>query len=162
MRKKSLRSFVLEWYVCRRAYILWIIAVTLPNTTACIIAGKHTKQINIKHKRGLKRMLFNRGREREMFYLTMHSTHFIYGYMASDIWLRTILILRKETRCCQIGYSYRLSYILWIIAVTLPNTTACIIAGKHVKQINIIKHKRGLKRMLFNRGREREREKCFI
>ena len=27
-------------------------------------------------------------REREMFYLTMHSTHFIYGYMASDIWLR--------------------------------------------------------------------------
>ena len=25
----------------------------------------------------------------EMFYLTTHSTHFIYGYMASDIWLRT-------------------------------------------------------------------------
>ena len=25
-----------------------------------------------------------REREREMFYLTMHSTHFIYGYMASD------------------------------------------------------------------------------
>ena len=25
--------------------------------------------------------------EREMFYLTTHSTHFIYGYMASDIWL---------------------------------------------------------------------------
>ena len=25
-------------------------------------------------------------REREMFYLTTHSTHFIYGYMASDIW----------------------------------------------------------------------------
>ena len=31
-----------------------------------------------------------------MFYLTTHSTHFIYGYMASDIWLRTILIARKE------------------------------------------------------------------
>ena len=42
---------------------------------------------------------------REMFYLTMHSTHFIYGYMASDIWLRTILIVRKETRCRHIGYS---------------------------------------------------------
>ena len=27
-----------------------------------------------------------REREREMFYLTTHSTHFIYGYMASDIW----------------------------------------------------------------------------
>ena len=49
------------------------------------------------------------GREREMFYLTTHSTHFIYGYMASDIWLRTILIVRKETRCRHIGYSYRLA-----------------------------------------------------
>ena len=48
-------------------------------------------------------------REWEMFYLTMHSTHFIYGYMASDIWLRTILIVRKETRCRHIGYSYRLT-----------------------------------------------------
>ena len=48
-------------------------------------------------------------REREMFYLTMHSTHFICGYMASDIWLRTILIVRKETRCHHIGYSYRLT-----------------------------------------------------
>ena len=37
--------------------------------------------------------------EREMFY----------GYMASDIWLRTILIVRKENRCCHIGYSYRLT-----------------------------------------------------
>ena len=50
-----------------------------------------------------------REREREMFYLTTHSTHFIYGYMASDIWLRTILIVRKETCCCHIGYSYRLT-----------------------------------------------------
>ena len=29
-----------------------------------------------------------------MFYLTTHSTHFIYGYMASDIWLRTTQIAR--------------------------------------------------------------------
>ena len=50
-----------------------------------------------------------REREREMFYLTTHSTHFIYGYMASDIWLRTILIVRKETRCRHIGYSFRLT-----------------------------------------------------
>ena len=48
-------------------------------------------------------------REREMFYLTTHSTHFIYGYTASDIWLRTILIVRKKTRCRHIGYSYRLT-----------------------------------------------------
>ena len=45
----------------------------------------------------------------EMFYLTMHSTHFIYSYMASDIWLRTILIVRKQTRCRHIGYSYQLT-----------------------------------------------------
>ena len=51
-------------------------------------------------------------RERErtkMFYLTTHSTHFIYCYMASDIWLRTILIVRKETHCRHIGYSYQLT-----------------------------------------------------
>ena len=44
-----------------------------------------------------------------MFYLTTHSTHFVYGYMASDIWLRTIPIVRKETRCRHIGYSFRLT-----------------------------------------------------
>ena len=44
-----------------------------------------------------------------MFYLTTHSTHFIYGYMASDIWLRTIRIVRKETRCRHIGHSFRLT-----------------------------------------------------
>ena len=46
---------------------------------------------------------------KEMFYLTTHSTYFIYGYMASDIWLRTILIVRKETRCRDIVYSFRLT-----------------------------------------------------
>ena len=44
-----------------------------------------------------------------MFYLTTHLTHFIYGNMASDIWLTTILIVKKETRCRHIGYSYGLS-----------------------------------------------------
>ena len=51
---------------------------------------------------------FIQGRK-EMFYLTTHSTHFIYSYMASDIWLRTILIVRKETSCCHIGYSFWLT-----------------------------------------------------
>ena len=51
-----------------------------------------------------------KGRGKGMFYLTTHSTHFIYGYMASDIiWLRTILIVRKETHCCHICYSFRLT-----------------------------------------------------
>ena len=44
-----------------------------------------------------------------MFYLTMHLTHFIYGYMVSDIWLRTILIVREETRSRHIGYSFGLA-----------------------------------------------------
>ena len=52
-------------------------------------------------------------REREMFYLTSRSTHFIYGYMAADIWLRTILIVRKETRCRNIGYSFGLTS--WVL-----------------------------------------------
>ena len=60
-----------------------------------------------------------REREREMFYLTMHSTHFIYGYMASDIWLRTIMIVRKETRCRHLGYSY------WL-AARIAHTTAFV------------------------------------
>ena len=52
----------------------------------------------------VKRVSFDREADildegrKEMFYLTTHSTHFIYGYMATDIWLRTILIVRKETR----------------------------------------------------------------
>ena len=44
-----------------------------------------------------------------MFYLTTHSTHFIYGYMASDIWLMTTQMAREETRCRHIGYSFRLT-----------------------------------------------------
>ena len=44
-----------------------------------------------------------------MFYLTTHSTHFIYGYMALDIWLRTTQIVREETRCRHMSYSFRLA-----------------------------------------------------
>ena len=57
----------------------------------------------------------NEGRK-EMFYLTMHSTHFIYGYMASDIWLRNILIVRKETHCRHIGYSFQLTAMVLLYA----------------------------------------------
>ena len=46
-------------------------------------------------------------REREMFYLTTHSTHFIYGYMASDIWLKTILMVRKEGNLQGFFYMHR-------------------------------------------------------
>ena len=61
---------------------------------------------------------------REMFYLMTHSTHFIYGYMASDIWLRTILIVRKETQCRHLGYSYQLTarVLLYAPSNRLDNT----------------------------------------
>ena len=36
--------------------------------------------------------------------------------MVSDIWLRTILIVRKEIRCCHIGYSYRLTAMVLLYA----------------------------------------------
>ena len=39
-----------------------------------------------------------------MFYLTTHSTHFIYGYMASDT-----QIAREETCCRHMDYSFRLA-----------------------------------------------------
>ena len=50
-----------------------------------------------------------RKKEKEMLYLTTHSTHFIYGYMASRHMVKTIQIARKETRCCHMGYSFRLT-----------------------------------------------------
>ena len=76
---------------CRDPYLQTICSGNPENTSSCPVWS------------------IQKEREREMFYLTTHSTHFIYGYMASDIWLRTILIVRKETRCRHIGYSYRLT-----------------------------------------------------
>ena len=40
-----------------------------------------------------------------MFYLTTHSTHFIYGYMESD----HLDSERNETRCRHMGYYFRLA-----------------------------------------------------
>ena len=42
---KSLRSLVLVWYWDQREYILWIMAVTLPKTKACISAARRNKMI---------------------------------------------------------------------------------------------------------------------
>ena len=63
---------------------------------------------------------------KEMFHLTTHSTHFIYGYMASDIWLRTILIVRKETRCSHVGYSFRLTARVLLYAPSHIQKTAFV------------------------------------
>ena len=51
----------------------------------------------------------NEGRK-EMFDLTMHSTHFIYDYLASGIWRGPIQPVKEETRCCHyMGYSFGLA-----------------------------------------------------
>ena len=48
--------------------------------------------------------------------------------MASDMWLRTILIVRKETCCRHIGYSYRLTARVLLYAPSLrqDNTYHCL------------------------------------
>ena len=44
---------------------------------------------------------------KEMFYLTTHSTHFIYGYMASD--MVKDHSAREETDCRHMGYTFWLA-----------------------------------------------------
>ena len=43
--------------------------------------------------------------------------------MASDIWLRTILIVRKETRCRHIDYSFQLTARVLLYAYTMAFVT---------------------------------------
>ena len=51
-------------------------------------------------------LFFSQGRK-EMFYLMMHSAHFIYGYMVSNIWWRTMQTGREEIHCHHyIGYTF--------------------------------------------------------
>ena len=69
----------------------------------------YKRRLHVKKQIHIINIVMPSVRRKEMFCLTTHSTHFIYGYMASDIWLRTILIVRKETRCRNICYSFRLT-----------------------------------------------------
>ena len=71
-----------------------------------------SKRQNVEELLINKRRVYNnikKKKKKEMFYLTTHSTHFIYGYMASDIWYRTTQIVREETRWRHMGYSFRLT-----------------------------------------------------
>ena len=116
------RTSVLSGLQCQRAIWFSATGMTWPSCATCktrlkFIEFEKERKINVSliFSKLLIFKCFNvvqlqaREREREMFNLTTHLTHFIYGYMASDIWLRTILIVRKETRCRHIGYSYRLT-----------------------------------------------------
>ena len=66
-----------------------------------------------------------------MFYLTTHSTHFIYGYMVSDIRLRTIVIVRERemfyltTHSTHFIYSYMASDIWLRTILIVRKETRC-------------------------------------
>ena len=84
-------SIITLWYIHRGAEVLWF----LQRVLACVGWGGHRGwnlgptscySYHITHNT----MECLEQREREMFYLTTHSTHFIYSYMASDIWLRCL------------------------------------------------------------------------
>ena len=99
----------------RRPIAPWASALTTELHLAPVNYQYHVKlKLVTEPKNRTLRNLYCRCKEniiyiwrKEMFYLTTHSTHFIYGYMASDIWLRTTQIAREETRCRPIGYSFR-------------------------------------------------------
>ena len=67
-------------------------------------------------------LLVKKEGRKEMFYLMTHSTHFIYGYMASYIQKA-----REETRCCHMGYSFRLAArVLYASSRRQDNTYHCL------------------------------------
>ena len=88
-------------------FIITVIHILLLNIYIFISSYKgHTFALVCTEPYDLGSKVGRKEGRKKMFYLTKHSTH---GYMASDIWLRTILTVRKETRCRHIGYSFRLT-----------------------------------------------------
>ena len=56
---------------------------TLPVQQQLIAAEKRLAELE---KQSRYKLLGNHHLYKEMFYLMTHSTHFVYGYMASDTW----------------------------------------------------------------------------
>ena len=64
----------------------------------------------LKHKNDAVNDTVVRERERNVLFNDALNTFYLRLYGVRHIlWLRTILIVRKETRCRHIGYSYRLA-----------------------------------------------------
>ena len=68
------------------------------NTQHACLYLRNTNIYNVHFTINLTQMFL---REREMFYLTTHSTRYLQLYG-----VRTTQIVRKETRCHHIGYSF--------------------------------------------------------
>ena len=91
---------------------------------------------------------------KEMFYLTTHSTHFIYGYMMSDIWLRTTQIAREETSCRHMCYSFRLTAWVLLYAPSHRQDTGTLAGTRNSSM--------GLFLDYLSLAIDLERSKCFI
>ena len=114
---KQCRGFFFSFFLCMSGIAIRSVGIRIVFVSCSLknVIGSYNMQTRnhsscLKLERERER---ERDIEREMFYLTTHSTHFVCGYIASDIWLRTILVERKETRCRHIGYSYRLT--AWVL-----------------------------------------------
>ena len=104
------------------AYCIMLCYVTLYSLHSITLHGFHVFEkaqnsvyLSSKYFLGynaLKQIFRPREGRKEIFYLTTLSAHFIYGYMASHIWSRTIQIAREETRCRHMRYSFRLTRVL--------------------------------------------------
>ena len=71
-----------------------------------------------------------------MFYLIMHSTYFIYGYMASDIWQRTTQIAREETRCSHyMGHPFRIATTYFLYA---PPHSGSAMSGRCTTELHLV------------------------
>ena len=102
-------------------YYSWKILTRYPWFTSVVQKGRgqHRHFVRVFSEIADTKLDFSGNREgKEVFYLTTHSTHFIYGYMASlmvkegnvlfNKELNT-LIARGKMRCCHMGYSFRLA-----------------------------------------------------
>ena len=70
----------------RRAYSLYNITPILPNENNTPGVTKELSADTEEATVFLKEFPKQKEGRKEMFYLTTPSTHFLYGYMASDIW----------------------------------------------------------------------------
>ena len=88
----------------------------------CVCDGKYisgTQNVNRKRKKNGIYWIQKRKREKGKVW----NGKSVPLYMASDIWLRTILIVRKETHCHHIGYSFT---VIWLRTILiLRKETRC-------------------------------------
>ena len=82
----------LQYYASGTFQVIEGDSLHVSQPTACsaihYISASFSQKINdyVKFPNNIDAQPIKDEGKKEMFYLTMHSTHFIYRYMASDIW----------------------------------------------------------------------------